>query len=103
MCSMTARQSQMLRDPESSQVRPTVTVAIPTLAADETLTACLAALERQTLRGVEVIVVDNSGRRAVQPHAQVRIISNERNVGFGVAINQAFRQSAAPFLAVLND
>ena len=31
------------------------------------------------------------------------MIANDRNVGFGAAVNQAFRQSTAPFLAVLND
>jgi GT2 family glycosyltransferase len=89
------------------QIHPTVTVAVPTLAADETLDECLASLERQTFRDfeviVEVIVVDNSGRRQVKPREGVRVISNDRNVGFGAAVNQAFRQSQAPFLAVLND
>jgi GT2 family glycosyltransferase len=80
-----------------------VTVVVPTLAADETLTACLESLERQTWRDFEVIVVDNSARNAVEPRDGVRIISNDRNVGFGVAFNQAFRASAAPFLAILND
>ena len=43
------------------------------------------------------------GRRAVQPRACVRVIANDRNVGFGAAVNQAFRESNAPFIAVLND
>jgi GT2 family glycosyltransferase len=80
-----------------------VTVVVPTLAADETLTECLASLDRQTFSDFEVIVVDNSGRRAVQPRGRVRIIANQTNVGFGAAVNQAFRESGAPFIAVLND
>jgi GT2 family glycosyltransferase len=31
------------------------------------------------------------------------MITNDRNVGFGAAVNQGFQQSQAPFLAVLND
>jgi GT2 family glycosyltransferase len=31
------------------------------------------------------------------------VIENDHNVGFGAAVNQAFRQSMAPYLAVLND
>jgi GT2 family glycosyltransferase len=85
------------------QIHPTVTVAVPTLAAGETLDQCLASLDRQTFRDLEVIVVDNSGRRQVKPRQGVRVIANDRNVGFGAAVNQAFRQSQAPFLAVLND
>jgi GT2 family glycosyltransferase len=92
----------MAREP-SGPVQPTVTVVVPTLAADETLDECLASLERQTFSNFEVIVVDNSGRQAVPSNGPVRVIANDKNVGFGGAVNQAFRQSTAPFLAVLND
>jgi GT2 family glycosyltransferase len=85
------------------QIHPTVTVVVPTLAADETLDECLASLERQTFRDFEVIVVDNSGRHQAKPGGCARVIANEQNVGFGAAVNQAFHQSQAPFLAVLND
>src|SRR6185295_2468568 len=39
------------------------------------------------------------------PHIspRVRVIANQRNVGFGAAVNQAFRASTAPYLATLND
>jgi GT2 family glycosyltransferase len=80
-----------------------VTVVVPTLAADETLAECLDSLARQTFRDFEIIVVDNSGRKAVEPRAGIRVISNDKNVGFGAAFNQAFRASAATFLAILND
>ena len=92
-----------MHPPSSNETQPAVTVVIPTLAADETLTECLASLDRQTFSDFEVIVVDNSGRRAVQPHDRMRIIANPTNVGFGAAVNQAFRESDSPFIAVLND
>ncbi len=93
----------MVREPSSGQGPPTVTVVVPTLAADETLDECLASLDGQTFSDFEVIVVDNSGRRAAKSNGRVRVIANDRNVGFGAAVNQAFRQSAARYLAVLND
>jgi GT2 family glycosyltransferase len=97
----------MLQELRSGAVHPTVTVVIPTLAADETLDACLASLERQTFSDFEVVVVDNSGRdaarRAEQAGGRIRVIANDRNLGFGAAVNQAFHQSGAPYLAVLND
>jgi GT2 family glycosyltransferase len=80
-----------------------VTVVVPTLAADETLACCLASLERQTFSDFEVVVVDNSGRHTVTASGRVRVIANDHNVGFGAAVNQAYRQSTAPYLAVLND
>jgi GT2 family glycosyltransferase len=83
---------------------PRVTVVVPTLAADESLEACLHSLATQTLDGVEVIVVDNSGHgRLAKDHPELRVIANTRNVGFGAAINQGFHQSSAPYLATLND
>jgi GT2 family glycosyltransferase len=85
------------------QIHPTVTVVVPTLVADKSLDECLASLDRQTFRDFEVIVVDNSGHRQEEPRGGVRVIANDRNVGFGAAVNQAFHQSQAPFLAVLND
>jgi GT2 family glycosyltransferase len=87
----------------SGQIHPTVTVVVPTLAADESLDECLASLDRQTFRDFEVIVVDNSGQRRTEQRGCARVIANHRNVGFGAAVNQAFHQSHAPFLAVLND
>ncbi|HEV2687892.1 MAG TPA: glycosyltransferase family 2 protein [Bryobacteraceae bacterium] len=93
----------MVREPGPSEVHPAVTVVVPTLQAGEPLTACLDSLDKQTFRDFEVIVVDNSGRRAVQARDQIRVISNDRNVGYGAAFNQAFHESRAPFLAVLND
>jgi GT2 family glycosyltransferase len=81
-----------------------VTVAVPTLAAGDALADCLLSLESQTLADFDVIVVDNSGaNRALAVPACARVISNSRNVGFGAAVNQVFRISQAPYLAVLND
>jgi len=81
-----------------------VTVAVPTLGAGDALAGCLGSLESQTLPDFEIVVVDNSGAglaRTSQP--RVRIIANPANVGFGAAVNQAFRTSRAKYLAVLND
>lgn len=68
------------------------------------LAQCLRSLEAQTFSSFEVIVVDNSGKSLVDSATPgVRVIANRRNVGFGAAVNQAYRQSSAPYLATLND
>ncbi len=86
---------------------PQVTVVIPTLNAGAPLEACLASLARQTYPAFEAFVVDNSGRglaRAARlPADRLTIVANAANVGFGAAVNQVFRATRAPFLAVLND
>jgi len=81
---------------------------VPTLAADDALADCLRSLESQTFDRFEVIVVDNSGARRAQAALpgetpRVRILANDRNLGFGAAVNQAFRASEAPYFITLND
>ena len=80
---------------------------IPTLAADSALLECVESLERQTFRDFAIVIVDNSGERRaapmLAPNAVYTVIENERNAGFGMAINQGFRERPAEFLATLND
>jgi len=79
-------------------------VVVPTLAADDALSDCLRSLENQTIERFEVIVVDNSGAHRVKAgNARVRVIGNDRNLGFGAAVNQGIRASEAPYVATLND
>jgi GT2 family glycosyltransferase len=84
-----------------------VTVAIPTLAADSKLVDCVRSLAAQSRRDFEVIVIDNSGKRLAQQRLShevgVKIIDNKENLGFGAAINQVYSRSTSPFLATLND
>ena len=79
-------------------------MVVPTLAADDALAECLRSLTNQTFERFEVIVVDNSGAgRAQVTDARMRVIANDRNVGFGAAVNQGIRGSASPYVATLND
>jgi GT2 family glycosyltransferase len=76
------------------------------LAADLKFSECLWSLQQQTRRDFEIVIIDNSGKGAVRqsgaPDGAI-IIENQRNVGFGSAVNQAYRRTRAPFLATLND
>ena len=77
---------------------------MPTLAAGEALADCLRSLEAQTLTDFEIVVVDNSGiGLASVSGALARVIANPHNAGFGAAVNQVYRASQSPYLAVLND
>ena len=94
--------------PDNSPDNPltVVTIVIPTLAADSRLRECVESLGRQTMRALEVIVVDNSGQGLAARNGNApgaRVISNPRNVGFGAAINQGLRASTSPYVATLND
>lgn len=77
---------------------------MPTLAAGDALAECLRSLETQTYRDFDVIVVDNSVAHLVTATSdRVQVIVNDRNVGFGAAINQGYRASTAAYIAALND
>lgn len=89
---------------------PAIAVAIASLRGGPLLAACLRALELQTERDFEVIVVDNSGTGAIElelselaPTLILRTRRSPRNLGFAAAINLAWSLSEAPFLATLND
>jgi len=76
---------------------------VPTLVAGEALADCLRSLEAQEWRDFETVVVDNSGCGRAKAGPPARVIANARNLGFGAAVNQAVRQSAADYVATLND
>ena len=92
-----------------------VIVAIPTLVADEALDDCIAALAQQSFRDFAVILIDNSGqglaRRFRDPQAAspnsgsfpLIVIENQKNIGFGAAINEAVAASQGDYVATLND
>jgi GT2 family glycosyltransferase len=87
--------------------KPIVSVVVPTLRAGPELLDCVYSLDRQTQSGVEIIVVDNSGRCRVRQSAAARlahrVIENDDNRGFGAAVNAGFQSSEAPYLATIND
>lgn len=84
-----------------------LTVVIPTLMAGEPLRCCLQSLTDSATRDLQVIVVDNSGEnRAVEvcrDFPDVELIANDRNQGFGAAVNRGWRLNDSSFVASLND
>jgi GT2 family glycosyltransferase len=86
-------------------VDPAASVIIVNYEGSGRLARCLDAVAR--LRGVkfETIVVDNAstdGSWRVADRAGVRLVRNERNIGFGRACNQAALVASGRHLAFLN-
>jgi len=87
---------------------PQVAVVVVSYNTRDLLINCLASiLESANPDNVEIIVVDNAssdGSLAAvrETYRKVITIANPANVGFGVACNQAIRESTAPFILLLN-
>ncbi len=82
-------------------------VVIPTLDGRERLLRTLASLERQTVRA-EVVVVDNAStdgtaEAVTERFPDVRVLQNERNLGFGAAINAAALELEGDVLVLVNN
>lgn len=84
-----------------------VCVTIVTYNSRRFIGPCLEAVFRQNSLPLEVVVVDNAstdGTREVlaQFEARVRLIYNDRNLGFAAAQNQAIASSASDWILTLN-
>ncbi|MGC9357941.1 MAG: glycosyltransferase family 2 protein [Anaerolineae bacterium] len=85
-----------------------VSIVIPNLNGRQLLERCLSSLEEQTFSSFEIFVIDNgSADDSVawlkSRHPVVRVIANERNLGFGAAVNQGIRASRGQLVATLNN
>lgn len=91
------------------QKQPSVAIAIANFNGAQHLPACLDSVEALDYDGdVETIVVENSstdGSRELlrDRYPGVRVLSQERNVGFAAAMNVAAAATRADCLALLNN
>jgi N-acetylglucosaminyl-diphospho-decaprenol L-rhamnosyltransferase len=84
-----------------------VWVVIPTLNARELLLECLASLQGQTVHA-SVVVVDNAStdgtaEAVAERFPNVRVVRNERNLGFGAAINRVALGLEGDALVLVNN
>ena len=103
------RQTRMgLTRVQDLKVTPRVSSIILNWNGRRYLEPCLESVLAQTFRDFEIIVVDNGSSdgstdlvRAQFP--AVRLIENQRNLGFAAANNQAIRATTSEFVATLNN
>jgi GT2 family glycosyltransferase len=79
-----------------------ITAIIVTRDSEHVLSACLKSARDA---GLHIVVVDNAsqdGSRAMAHAAGAEVIANDRNQGYGRAINQALTAGTSPFCLILN-
>jgi GT2 family glycosyltransferase len=84
-----------------------VSVLIVTWNSATYLDQCLASLDRQEYRDLEIIVIDNastdSTRDLLRPReSHWRVIYNDKNLGFAAGQNRAMRAARGEWLLCLN-
>ncbi len=89
---------------------PLVSVVIVNWNGREWLPGCLASIRSQTLRDLEVVVIDNGSsdgsEKALEQAAaagELRLIRNEKNRGFCAANNQGIETARGRLVALLNN
>ena len=91
----------------SESGRPPLSVVVPTHDTRELTLACLAALARQDLPGIEVILVDDASSDGTAEavaawHVSVRVIRNDRPAGFTRSANLGLRSAKGEVSLLLN-
>lgn len=84
-----------------------ITISIVNWNTIEELDACLKSVLAQTGADVEVIVVDNASSDGSVDFVssrfpQIKLIANDKNVGFSRAQNQSIKQSHGRYVMLLN-
>lgn len=85
-----------------------VSVVIPNFNGKQYLEECLLALEQQSMKEFDVILVDNGSKDASvaftkERFPNVRILELERNYGFSKAVNAGIRAAVGPYVILLNN
>lgn len=84
------------------------TVIIPNWNGRRLLGRCLPALVSQSYRDFEIIVVDNGSTDDSVPWVKarfpdVRVLAQDRNIGFAAACNRGIQASSGEFIVTLNN
>jgi len=88
-------------------MNPTVSVLIVSYNVKEYVDHAIDSLNRSSVDHFEIIVVDNHSFDGTVEHIQssypdVKVITNQENVGFGKAVNQAAESATGDYFLVLN-
>lgn len=83
--------------------KPKISIIISSYNSCDALTSCLHALELQTLKPAEVIVVDAASTDATekmvkQNYPWVKFVSNKKRIGIGAAINRGIKVATGDYI-----
>lgn len=97
-----------MRDSNSAEKGPLVTVVIPSHNGLELLKRCLRSIFKQSYSRIEVVIVDNgstdgSAEFVAKAFPEAKIKRNQTNLGFAKPVNIGIAQSSGEYLFILNN
>jgi len=97
--------ARLMRPPDPPQLSAIVVAYDSGPQLHRCLTSIQAELDREDITG-EIWVIDNGSRDGatsnISNESGIQILKNERNLGFGAAVNQGFRRSRGEMILLLN-
>lgn len=87
---------------------PLISVIIVNYNGKDLLEACLQSIRSQSFQNLEIIVIDNSSTDGSvefikSAHPDVKIISLQKNIGFGGANNEGLKEACGTYVMLLNN
>jgi GT2 family glycosyltransferase len=87
--------------------RPLVSFIVINWNGDSYLAECIQSILLQNYNPTELIIVDNGStdksKEIISKYPQIRLISNDRNLGYGPANNQGVREAKGEIIAFINN
>lgn len=85
--------------------QPTITIIIPILNGEKYIQTCLDSIFAQTYKNFEVVIFDNGSNDRVLGLVEkypVKIIRNQKNIGWAKANNLCINQAKTKYIFLLN-
>lgn len=85
-----------------------VSIVIPNYNGIKYVETCLDALKEQTMKDVEILVIDNGStdgslELVQEKYPEVSVVPMGTNTGFCGAVNEGIRRSRSPYVLLLNN
>jgi len=77
-------------------------IVLDATGGGDMLLACVDSIRNQSVTPADVVVFDNGSATPIEIR-NARVIRSESNIGFAAGVNEAYRQTAAELIALVNN
>lgn len=77
-------------------------IVLDATGGGEMLRACIDSIRNQSVAPRDLVVFDNGSAQPIRID-RTRVIRSEKNIGFAAGVNEAYRQTSAEYVALVNN